>query len=56
MAKSQKNPHLTPWLSSQRITGFFEEILTFHPLGITGGKGSFTCWEHAEHIVVTGDK
>jgi len=22
----------------------------------TGGKGSFTRWEHAEHIVVTGDK
>ena len=34
MGNSQKNPHLTPWLSLQQITGFFEEILTFSPLGI----------------------
>ena len=34
MGNSQKNPHLTPWLGSQHIARFFEEILIFYPLGI----------------------
>ena len=34
MGNSQKNPHLTPWLSSEQIAGLFKEILTFYLLGI----------------------
>ena len=36
MGNFQKKPDLTPWLSLQQITGFFEKVLAFYPVGILG--------------------